>query len=212
MEEKQEHAKQSNLDTALKLAREDFARKDPQDMPYRAGGECEQVNCGNSLISVKLFGQEYTIVHPEGGIEFPDPHQVTVITHILLLHYLISALGSPLSGEMVAYKDIPGGDKYSSVFKKRVEVPVLNAYGENPEGFEKACAGLGGERVGMGDVAFKFQAFPRVPITYVYWKGDEEFPASLQVLFDLSVKEYLPLEDIVFLSEMLSWKIARYKQ
>lgn len=212
MEQKQEHTKQSNLDIALKVAREEFGKKDPREMAEKAGGEYESVNCSNSLISLRLLAQEYTIVHPGGGIEFPGHHQVTIVAHILLLHHLLNASGSPVKGEMVAYKDIPGGDKYFPVFKKRVEMPVLNAYGENPEGFEKACIALGGERANMGDIAFRFQALPRVPITYIYWKGDEEFPASLQVLFDSSVSSYLPLEDIVFLSEMLSWKIARYKQ
>jgi len=60
-------------------------------------------------------------------------------------------------------------------------------------------------------MAYQFQAFPNIPITYIYWNGDEEFPASVQVLFDSSIKDYLPLEDIVFLSEMLSWKLARLK-
>jgi len=201
----------TNLDLSLKLAKENFAQKNPQDMSYRAGGDYEQVNCANSMISVNLLGQEYTIVHPGGGIESPDNHQVTIITHILILHYLTNAMGSPLSGELVAYKDIPGGDKYFPVFKKRVEMPVLKTYGQNPEGFEKACSALGGDRISMGDIAFRFQAFSRIPITYIYWKGDEEFPASIQVLFDSSVKDYLPLEDIVFLAEMLSWKIARFK-
>lgn len=211
MEQKPEHAKQSNLDIALKVAKEEFAKKDPEDMAEKAGGEFESVNCSNSLISVNLLGQEHTLAHPEGSIEFPDHHQVSIVSHILLLHYLINATGKSLTGELASYKDIPGGDKYFSVFKKRVEMPVINAYGEYQEGFEAACFGLGGARGNMGDIAFRFQAFPRVPITYIFWRGEEEFPASLQVVFDVSIKDYLPLEDIVFLAEMLSWKIARYK-
>jgi hypothetical protein len=211
LEQKQEQSKQMNLDVALKLAREEFAKKDPREMAEKAGGVCEAVNCGNSLVSVNLLGQEHTIHHPTGNIEFPDYHNVTLVQHILLLHYLLNASGRPINNEPVSYKDIPGGQKYFPVFQKRVEMPVLNAYSESPEGFEKACLGLRGERVNMGDVAFRFQAFPKVPITYIFWKGDEEFPASLQVLFDSSVKDNLPLEDIVFLSEMLSWKIAKFK-
>ncbi len=210
LEQKPEHTKQSNLDIALKLAKEEFAKRESEDMAEKAGGEYEAVNCSNSMVSVRLLGEELTLAHPDGSIEFPDHHQVPIVAHILLLHYLINATGKPLTGEFASYKDIPGGDKYFSVFKKRVEMPVINAYGENQEGFEAACSSLGGARVNMGDVAFRFQAFPMVPITYVFWRGEEEFPASLQVLFDGSVKDYLPLEDIVFLAEMLSWKLARY--
>ena len=209
--QKQEDTKQSNLDIALKVAREEFSRRDPKEMAEKAGGEYESASCANSLISLRLLGQEYTLVHPDGRIEFPDHHKAGLVAHILLLHYLLYASGKPLSCELFSYKDIPGGDKYFSVFKKRVEMPVLNAYGENPEGLEKACEGSDGLEVPMGDMAYQFQAFPNIPITYIYWNGDEEFPASVQVLFDSSIKDYLPLEDIVFLSEMLSWKIARFK-
>lgn len=211
MKQEKDVSNPTNIELALKLAKENFAKKAPELMAERAGGEFEKVNCGNSLISVSFLGQDYTLVHPGGGIEFPDHHKVAVIAHILLLHYLISASGSPIKGEIVSFKGIPGGDKYFPVFKKRVEMPVLNAWGVDPEGFENACSSLGGEKVNMGDAAFRFQAFPRVPVTYVYWKEEEEFPSSLQVLYDSSIREYLPLEDIVFLSEMLSWKIARFK-
>lgn len=205
----QEQTGQSNLDIALKLAREEFSTKDPKNMAEKAGGEYETANCANSLISLRFMGQEYTLGHPDGGIAFPDHHKVGLVTHILLLHYLMFASGRPLSNEMFSYKDIPGGDKYFSVFKKRVEMPLLNAYGDNPEGFEKACEVSGGLEVPMGDLAYQFQAFPNIPITYIYWNGDDEFPASIQVLFDSSIRDYLPLEDIVFLSEMLSWILAR---
>ncbi|MBI4745169.1 MAG: DUF3786 domain-containing protein [Deltaproteobacteria bacterium] len=211
MDQKQEQVRQSNLDIALKLAREEFARRDPKEMAEKAGGEYESASCSNSLISLRLLGQEYTLVHPGGGIESPDHHQVGLVPHVLLLHYLIYASGKPLTNELFSYKDIPGGDKYFSVFKKRVETPLLNAYRDYPEGFEDACERSGGLEVPMGDLAYQLQAFPNIPVTYIYWKGDEEFPVSVQVLFDSSIKDYLPLEDIVFLSEMLSWKLARFK-
>lgn len=211
MEQKPEQTRLSNMDAALKLAREEFSKKDPKEMAERAGGEYESASCANSLITLRLLGQEYTLVHPDGGIESPDHHQAGLVAHVLLLHYLIYASGKPLSNELSSYKDIPGGDKYFSVFKKRVEMPLLNTYGDNPEGFEKACERSGGLEVPMGDLAYQFQAFPNIPVTYIYWNGDEEFPASVQVLFDSSIKDYLPLEDIVFLSEMLSWKLAKFK-
>ena len=69
------------------------------------------------------------------------------------------------------YKDIPGGDKYFSVFKKRVEMPLLNAYGDNPEGFEKACEGSGGLEVTMGDLAYQFQAFPNIDYLHLLEGG-----------------------------------------
>ena len=68
MDQKQEQVKQSNLDIALKLAKEQFAKRDPKDMAERAGGEHESASCSNSLISLRLLGQEYTLVIPMAGL------------------------------------------------------------------------------------------------------------------------------------------------
>jgi len=76
LEKKPENTKQSNMDAALKVAKEEFARRDPKEMAEMAGGEYESASCSNSLISLRLLGQEYTLVHPGGGIESPDHHQV----------------------------------------------------------------------------------------------------------------------------------------
>jgi len=39
-------------------------------------------------------------------------------------------------------------------------------------------------------------------MTYIVWKGDEEFPTAIQLLFEKSVEGYLSLEDIVVVGEM----------
>jgi hypothetical protein len=51
------------------------------------------------------------------------------------------------------------------------------------------------------------QAFPYLPEQYVLWEGDEEFPPSVQVLFDASVDHYLSLEDIVVLGQMATGRL-----
>ena len=40
---------------------------------------------------------------------------------------------------------------------------------------------LGGTRVTGGDLAYRFWALPRIPLMIVLWKGDEEFPAVVNV-------------------------------
>ena len=62
------------------------------------------------------------------------------------------------------------------------------------------AAGLGGEPLHLGDAAARFMAFPRVPITHVLWRGDEEFPPEATILFDETIPRYFPTEDIAALS------------
>ena len=58
-----------------------------------------------------------------------------------------------------------------------------------------------------GDASFRIQVFPRLPMQYVLWEGDEEFSPSVQVLFDASVDHYLSLEDIVVLGQVGSGRL-----
>ncbi|MCL6560367.1 MAG: DUF3786 domain-containing protein, partial [Firmicutes bacterium] len=44
--------------------------------------------------------------------------------------------------------------------------------------------------------------FPLVPVTYVLWLGDDEFPASGTVLFDSTASTHLATEDYAFIAGM----------
>lgn len=59
-----------------------------------------------------------------------------------------------------------------------------------------------------GDASFLIQVFPRLPMQYVLWEGDEEFSPTVQVLFDSSVDHYLSLEDIVVLGQMATGRLV----
>ena len=60
---------------------------------------------------------------------------------------------------------------------------------------------LGGRKADYGDVAVTINTFRQTPITLVLWKGDKEFAPEGNVLFDSTISDYLPVEDIIVLSE-----------
>jgi len=49
-------------------------------------------------------------------------------------------------------------------------------------------------------------------VTLVIWKGDAEFPPNAGILFDSTVHEYLPAEDIIVLSQTIAWKLVKIQQ
>ena len=69
-----------------------------------------------------------------------------------------------------------------------------------------------GRPLDFGDVGVRIQAFPFIPLALILWRGDAEFPAEGKLLFDDSVKEYLPVEDIVILAETVVWKLIKTGQ
>ena len=79
-----------------------------------------------------------------------------------------------------------------------------------PASFEFAAHNLAGVRqFGLGDLAYTFQALPRVSLLLVFWKGDEDFPASFQVLFDASASHYLPTDAYAILGSTLTRRLIK---
>jgi hypothetical protein len=50
--------------------------------------------------------------------------------------------------------------------------------------FRSSAAQLGGERIEFADEAYAFHLFPRIKLAAALWLGDDEFPASAQILFN----------------------------
>ncbi len=62
------------------------------------------------------------------------------------------------------------------------------------EGFKRVALRFGGRQVAYGDVAMELLPLPRVPVTVVFWREDEEFPARTYLLFDHTCEQHLPAD------------------
>nr|NIP92808.1 DUF3786 domain-containing protein [Akkermansiaceae bacterium] len=64
---------------------------------------------------------------------------------------------------------------------------------------------LGGWALSFGDASVELLPLPRIPVSLILWKGDDEFPSRADLLFDSSCEMHLPL-DIIWSAAMLSVK------
>ncbi|OGP87440.1 MAG: hypothetical protein A2156_13485 [Deltaproteobacteria bacterium RBG_16_48_10] len=193
--------KQKNYQQAFDLACASLKEKDLRERAGKAGASFESDREGEKIL-IRFFSEPYTIRFPQIEFHSPGKKTVSLVTRVLLLHHLLRADGTPLTGEWVAYKDIPGGLLYAGVFARRVTEPLVKKFGKSAKLFSEVGVKFGGKSGGVGDASFNLSAFSRIPIQYVLWEGDDEFPPSVQLLFDSSVDHYLPLEDIVVLGQM----------
>lgn len=60
----------------------------------------------------------------------------------------------------------------------------------------RACEKLGGVKYGKGDVAYRLPLFDFLPAALQFWNSDEEFPASLQLLWDKNVLDFMHFETV----------------
>ncbi|MBM4306471.1 MAG: DUF3786 domain-containing protein [Deltaproteobacteria bacterium] len=115
---------------------------------------------------------------------------------LMVLVYLTGAKTIPLEGKWVSEKDLKGGfDFFQGPHGLRVR-ELENMYGKDGEAFLKAGRRLGGKEISYGNKAFVLDVFPRIPLTYLLWEGNEEFPPKIRVLFDSTIQSHLPLDII----------------
>lgn len=116
--------------------------------------------------------------------------------YLMTLVYLTEAKDIKPTHTWVSEKDLLGG---STFFRGPHQLPVKeleNLYGKDPDAFLKAGKRLGGSEILYGDKGFALEVFPRVPLAYILWKGDEEFSPRAGVLFDSTIQSHLPLDII----------------
>jgi hypothetical protein len=127
---------------------------------------------------------------------------------LVLVIYLLRAKEIPLARKQQTEKDLPGGETFFRGPHELSRQPILEHFGRNPEGFLRAGSSLGGERLDFGDAAFRFWALPRVPLDYILWVEDDEFPARVTLAFDATVAGHLPLDVIWALVHLTTTRIV----
>jgi len=198
-------------ETAYEVAREQLAEfVDIKQQCLNSGAKYQEVD-SRQVILVDYLNQTYQVVLPDVEVLLTgSQEEVSIRDRLLILHYFIQAKGTPLTNNLITYKEIPQGVAYYPTFVKRAIKPLLNHFGREPQQLVAFAGRLGGRKADYGDVAVTINAFGRVPITIVLWRGDEEFAPEGSILFDNTISDYLSSEDIVVLCETISWRLVGF--
>ena len=193
---------------AFKLAHEQLATMADIEEQCRKSGAAYLPD--RKIITIEHLNRAYNISFPDGEVTLTGfDETVPLRDKILVLHYLTRANGTPLTGKMITYKELHNGLNYYPTFFKRAIEPVVKRYKDEPQKLIGAGKKLGGVKADYGDAGVTIPAFPRVPLTFVLWQGDKEFAADGNIMFDSTISDYLPTEDITILSEVIAWRLAR---
>jgi hypothetical protein len=109
---------------------------------------------------------------------------------LISLVYLLGAKPATLAGRMVGAAELKCSHFFAGPHTLRTQ-PLLNRYGGDLEGFREAAERVGGAALDHADASYELTVFPRIPLYYLFWAGDEEFPPRLSILFDASIEKHL---------------------
>jgi len=192
------------LKDAFQKARAKLAKADPAILSEQTGIAWSDAN---RQFSFSSLGKRYTVSYPEGEVREDNGREASPTFALLTLHYLLSGPTLPL-GEWISFKEIPGASIYQGPFEARTIGRLFRKVSQLVD-LAKACEKLDGRKMPGGDLAFRFELFPRLPVGLVCWEGDDEFPPSGNMLFDANAKSFLTPEDYAVIGEYIIGQLLK---
>lgn len=202
---KQHMARIDDYLSAKRIAVEKLSKQTFHDIAKRTGIEI----LPDSQFRIPFLDRVYRVGFPD--FQFVDVYdenkEIPIQEQILILHFMTADGVASLSGNWIAYREIPGAAFYFGAFTKRAVDPLKKVFGHNLSGFSKAARRLHGIPIDAGDAAFEFRIFPGIPLGLILWEGDDEFPPEASIVFDESIGNLLSPEDVAWLSGMLVYRL-----
>ena len=81
--------------------------------------------------------------------------------------------------------------------------PWAERFEADPSGFRRACEALGGRPFPTGDIAYAIELFDGLKVVVQLWFSEEEFPASLRLLWDENALQYIKYETMYYAKGIL---------
>jgi hypothetical protein len=195
---------------AYEIAKEELQNRNPHHVCRASGALC--IEEGKQLTGIRLMflNHPVTIDWPDIAFHQQSGEEIPIKQKILVLHYLNGANTKDLTGEWITYKDIPSARFYLDAFNRRVKNPLVSTFGEDPDRLLPIAKELFGATTGtLGDISLHIQAFPKMPIMLVIWRGDEEFPSDGTILFDRLIDDIFSAEDITEIASHIVYPLIK---
>jgi hypothetical protein len=120
------------------------------------------------------------------------------------LYYYSKAQNVGVANEWVKFNTLRGSWACRYSFNEENLDRLVFLFSENKENVSRALERLGGKEVEHGDAGYELSFLPMVKVLLVFEDADEEFPASVRLLYDKNSIFYLPHEQL----GDISWFLA----
>ncbi len=128
------------------------------------------------------------------------PAQQPVSTNIRLNIYTLLWYAKPTAryqNHWVTFADLKDARPFAPAFQKGVLQTFASTFTGHLDKLAAACTALGGQKLPHSDAGYQINAFGCIPVRFLFWEGDDEFPAQANMLFDVSATDYIHVESVV---------------
>ena len=197
---------QDNYELTCEKWRQLFLEMDQEMLleRFRLEGDSE-------TLRIRYFGEMYQIDRRTGMIMLQkDPDRRLAFNTVMSIYHLFyyAKEEAAVKGEFVPFRKVRRAAPFDPAFQRTVVKPLAKIFEGHSEELKQACENLGGEPVRQGDVGYVIQAFDCMPLTVLFWDGDEEFEAQANILFDADITYFIHEETVVCVAADLVRRLA----
>jgi len=198
------------MTTALESARESASGIDP----HAGARNCGLVYEGSrreGTFAACFLNRPLRLEFPSFDGRFADTEEeVPEDIRALLAYHLATSDGAEPAGRWISFADLPDGRFYCSTWRGYTGRVLADTYDDDIDGVRTAGERIGGVPISIpGDVAVCLSVFPKVPVAFVYWAGDEEFEARADFLFDANAGSHCSTDCYAVLCAVLTRELTR---
>ncbi|MGD8530070.1 MAG: DUF3786 domain-containing protein [Syntrophobacterales bacterium] len=109
-----------------------------------------------------------------------------------------------------SFKELPNSGPYQGAFVARSEqvlVPHVLSIQREKQGIAQHFSGVVNTDAPSGDFSFTLYPLPRIPLYYIFYLPDEEFPAAVTCLFAADAASHLSVDGLADVAEYTGKRI-----
>jgi hypothetical protein len=162
----------------------------------------------NEQLMFKAFGSPCRI--GSDGITVGDKTEIGVVGILISLYALHAKADPCIPTPFKAYREIPNSMPYAGAFSSHTEqilIPHIDKIEDNLDLIFEPLNGESGTGSEGGDFSFVIRPFPKIKLYYIFYRADDDFPASATCLFSNNALSFLPVDALADTGEYTSKKI-----
>ena len=160
---------------------------------------------------LRAFGQSCCI-RPD-GIYMTDSLESGVIGILITLYALHANTDPCIPTPFKAFREFPNSMPYVGAFAshtERILIPYIDVIEKNMDLIFERFNGELSTGCHGADLSFVVRPFPKIKLNYIFYRADDEFPASVTCLFSNNALSFLPMDGLADTGEYTSKKIIEF--
>lgn len=156
----------------------------------------------------QAFG-ETCLMSPD-GVFLNDRRETGVLGVLVSLYALYAGPTPQIIAPLKAFKDLPNSMPYVGAFKTHTEIPLTPKVDRIEAAqplIKHALQGEPSSHLASGDFSFLVRPLPKISLCFIFYRADEEFPASATCLFSNNAQDFMPIDGLADVGEYTSKKI-----